>query len=182
MQTVDDFLGVDMGIVNIATTSDGDNFSGAEIEATRQWHDQRKAVLQRVGTKSAKRRLRKLSGRQSRFQKKTNHEIAKKIVGRAKDTGKGIALEELKHIRKRTTARRQQRAKTIQLDLLSIAHLHRIQGQAVWRACCIPSIPRNTSKGCSRCGHIAKLRTAPPVTSSLVVAAGSLPPPTTMQP
>ncbi|MFN8490754.1 MAG: transposase [Caldilineaceae bacterium] len=95
------FLGVDLGIVNIATTSDGETFSGERVEATRIWHDKRKATLQSVGTLSAKRRLRKLSGRQRRFQKDTNHKISKSIVSKAKDTHRGIALGELGGIRER---------------------------------------------------------------------------------
>lgn len=103
---VTEFLGVDMGIVNIAVTSDDTTFSGAELEAKRQWFADRKTTLQKVGTLSAKRRLRKLKGKQSRFQKKTNHEIAKAIVETAKGTGRGIALEDLEGIRSRITVRK----------------------------------------------------------------------------
>ena len=52
-----DVLGVDLGIVNLATTSAGISYSGKQIEAVRQWYFNRKQVLQSVGTKSAKRRL-----------------------------------------------------------------------------------------------------------------------------
>ena len=36
IQTGDDFLGVDLGIVNLATDSDGDNYSGADVERKRR--------------------------------------------------------------------------------------------------------------------------------------------------
>lgn len=64
-----DVLGVDLGLVNLATDSTGESFSGQAIEAARKrYHDLRQR-LQKRGTKSAKRHLKKLSGKQARFQK-----------------------------------------------------------------------------------------------------------------
>ncbi|WP_198045035.1 transposase [Spirosoma montaniterrae] len=57
-----DALGVDLGIVTLATDSDGQTFSGANVEATRQWYAKRRATLQSVGTKSAKCRLKNSPG------------------------------------------------------------------------------------------------------------------------
>jgi putative transposase len=151
----EDWLGVDLGIVNIATDSDGKAHSGAAIEAVRSRMARRKAGLQRRGTKAAKRRLRVLSGRQARFQKHTNHEISKVLVSTAERTGRGIALEDLKGIRDRVTARRSQRAR---LHNWSFAQL---RGFVAYKAqrCGVPVLavdPRNTSTGCSCCGTIDK--------------------------
>ena len=68
-----DILGVDMGIVNLVTDSDGDSFSGGAVENNRRKFDHRRANLQKKQTKSAKRKLKKISGKQARFQKHTNH-------------------------------------------------------------------------------------------------------------
>jgi IS605 OrfB family transposase len=151
----DGWLGVDLGIVNLATTSDGESFSGADIERTRQWHDQRKARLQRVGTLSSKRRLRKLSGRQRRFQKDTNHKISKQLVETARDTARGIALENLGGIRERVTVRKQQRARHRNWSF------HQLKTFLLYKArrLGVPTRlvdPRNTSKTCSVCGHCDK--------------------------
>ena len=102
-KAVADFLGVDLGIVNLASDSDGENFSGERVETNRRKFAHRRRNLQRKGTKAAKRKLRKLSGRQARFQKHTNYCISKRIVQKAQDTGRGIALEDLKGIRERVT-------------------------------------------------------------------------------
>jgi len=51
--------------------------------------------LQKRGTKSAKRRLKKLSGKQARFQKNTNHVISKRIVAKAKQNNQALTIEEL---------------------------------------------------------------------------------------
>ncbi len=71
--------------------------------------DSLKARLQSKGTKSAKRHLKKLSGRTARFSKDVNHCISKKHVAKAKDTLRSIALEDLQGIRDRVTVRKAQR-------------------------------------------------------------------------
>jgi IS605 OrfB family transposase len=149
-----DFLGVDMGVVNLATTSDGANYTGTEIEASRQWFQKRRDKLQSIGTKSAKRRLRKLSGKQARFQKHTNHAISKQIVSKAKDTSRGIAIENLNGIRERTRFRRQQRAKQSNWSFYQLRQFIEYKAKllGVW---VVQVDPRNTSKGCSQCGHVA---------------------------
>ncbi|WP_106402514.1 transposase, partial [Actinocorallia populi] len=87
------FLGLDLGIVNIATTSDGTRHAGRHLNQVRHRHRRLRARLQKKGTKSAKRLLRKLSGREARFAADTNHRIAKQLVTEAQRTCRGIALE-----------------------------------------------------------------------------------------
>jgi predicted transposase len=72
-----DVLGVDFGIIQIASDSDGEQFSGKQIEKVRQTFAHRRRNLQKKQTKSAKRKLKQLSGKQSRFQKNENHVISK---------------------------------------------------------------------------------------------------------
>ncbi len=155
-QAVKDALGVDLGVVNIATTSDGDTYSSDLIERNRQRMAKLRADLQSCGTLSAKRHLRKLSGRQKRFQKDVNHVIARRLVATAERTKRAIALENLTHIRQRTRVRgRDQRARHSnwafgQLRQF-IAYKARLAG--------IPVVyvdPRYTSQRCFACGHIEK--------------------------
>jgi len=151
----DDWLGVDVGIVNIAATSDGKVYAGAAIERVRVRHAKRRSCLQSVGTKAAKRRLRKLSGKQARFQTHTNHCISKAIVMEAERTERGISVEELTGIRDRVTARRKHRAR---LGNWSFGQLRAFLSYKAKRAG-VPIVavdPRNTSKGCSYCGYIDK--------------------------
>jgi len=108
---VDDVLGVDLGIVEIATTSDAESFSGEVIEAKRPWYSERRAILQSVGTRSVKRRLRGLSGKERRFRADVNHVISQPLVQKARRTKRAIALEELSGIRTRTRVRKAQRAR-----------------------------------------------------------------------
>ncbi|KUG20324.1 MAG: transposase [Methanomicrobiaceae archaeon] len=104
-----EYLGVDLGVVTIATTSDGAPFSSEATEKVRRRYGRLRGVLQKTGTKSARRRLRQISGRERRFKTDTNHVISKRIVCAAEGTKRGIALEDLKGILLRTTVTKGQR-------------------------------------------------------------------------
>lgn len=106
---VEDYLAFDSGIVNIATTSDGANWSGGAVTARRKRNRALRQKLQRKGTKSAKRLLRKRSKKEARFAADVNHQISKKIVTEAERTGRGIAREDLSGIRDRARLSKPQR-------------------------------------------------------------------------
>ncbi len=152
---VDDVLGVDFGITQIATDSDGQSYSGEQIEAKRQWYGERRATLQKVGTRSARRKLRKMSGKQRRYQADTNHIISKRLVEKAKCTNRAVAIEDLKHIRKRTKARKSQRARHHNWAFRQLRTLIEYKS-AVVGVRVLHVDPRNTSRTCSACGHCEK--------------------------
>lgn len=149
------WLGVDVGIVNIATTSEGENFSGSHINSVRRRAVELRHRLQRKGTKSAKRLLRKRRVKEHNFSQHTNHVISKQIVAAAERTGNGIALENLEGIRSRVRASRKQRRA---LHSWAFADLQMKIAYKALRAglpvCFVD--PRNTSRECRVCGHIEK--------------------------
>ena len=100
-----DFIGVDLGIANIATDSDGTKHSGKPVDDIRRKHNLQRKRLQRKCTKGAKKKLKRVAKKEARFRQHENHRISKEIVETAKGTGRGIALEDLKGIRERVTAR-----------------------------------------------------------------------------
>jgi IS605 OrfB family transposase len=115
-----DFIGVDFGVVNIATTSDGTTHSGAGVEACRSRYSRRRRSLQqaasakvkaKVRPQSIRRKLKAISSRESRFRRDVNHCISKSFVSCAKDTARGVAGEDLTYIRERTRFRKPQRAR-----------------------------------------------------------------------
>ena len=99
VRDVEDFIGVDFGLLNIATLSTGERMSGKELENYRIKRQSVRSSLQSKGTKGCKKVLKRLSGKEKRTASIVNHTIAKKIVAKAKQENKGIALEELKGIR-----------------------------------------------------------------------------------
>ncbi|WP_256528465.1 RNA-guided endonuclease InsQ/TnpB family protein [Actinoallomurus rhizosphaericola] len=108
-----DWIGVDRGIVNLATTSDGDNHQGKGLARYRRRQARLRAELQAkkaAGSRSAARWLARRSQREARHASNENHKISKEIVADAQRTGRGIALEELSGIRDRVRLKRHQRA------------------------------------------------------------------------
>ncbi|MCW3819615.1 hypothetical protein ONA91_34790 [Micromonospora sp. DR5-3] len=93
MKESDGFLGVDLGIANIATTDDATRHSGKGLNRVRHRNQRLRAKLQRIGTKSAKRLLKARRRKEARFAADVNHRIAKQIVTEAERTGRGIALQ-----------------------------------------------------------------------------------------
>jgi hypothetical protein len=67
------FIGVDRGITNLATTSDGDNHSGRRLGRYRRWQARKRAELQAIQTRSAKQLLKKRARREARHATHINH-------------------------------------------------------------------------------------------------------------
>jgi IS605 OrfB family transposase len=149
---VDGTLGIDLGIVNLATDSDSETFSGERIEQRRQWYANRRQALQKVGTPSAKRRLCQLKGRQRRFQKDTNHVISKRLVAKAKHTKRAIALEDLSGIRQRARVKRQQRARHSNWAFAQLRAFISYKAEKAGVPIALVD-PAYTSQRCSMCGH-----------------------------
>jgi IS605 OrfB family transposase len=150
--SVSDHLGVDLGVVNLAVDSDGQAFSGAGVEAARRRYAKHRRGLNKRGSKSARRRLRKVRRREANFRRNENHIIAKRLVEKAKATGRGLALEDLEGIRGRVNARRSQRSR------LHGWAFHQLRQFVVYKAARagVPVHfvdPRDTSRTCPECGH-----------------------------
>jgi putative transposase len=149
-------LGVDLGIVELATDSEGHNYSGEPVKSVRRRVKWLRGLLQAKGTKSAKRHLKKIKRKQSRFVRDTNHVIAKRLVLTAVSRQKALALEDLNGIRERGNGLN--REMRWLLGNWAFADLAAKIGYKAAEAG-IPVVvvdPRNTSRTCSRCGHCEK--------------------------
>lgn len=152
----DDFIGVDMGVKNIAVTSDGEIYSGDNIENYRKKITGLKSRLQSKGTKSAKRHLKKISKRENRYKKDINHCVSKKIVQKAKALGRGIKLESLKFSKKTVKKfNKQIRDNNAKLGKWAFGQLRDFIAYKA-KIAGIPVLlinPAYTSQICSKCGH-----------------------------
>lgn len=148
----DGFLGVDLGIANIATTSGGTQYAGRGLNRVRNRNQRLRQKIQAKGTKSAKRLLKKRNRKEARFAADTNHVISKRIVTEAQRTGRGIALEDLTGIRNRVRLRKPQR---VTLHSWAFAQLGTfIAYKAVHAGLPVVYVePAYTSQSCSHCGH-----------------------------
>ncbi len=156
--TPEDWLGIDLGVSNIASDSDGETHTSERIEKSRKRYERIRGKLQAAGTKSAKRHLKKLSGRERRFKRDTNHVLSKRIVDKAKRSDRGVALEDLKGIRQRTGKRLRSRSQRARHGKWAFGQLRgfleykgRLAGISL---VCVD--PAYTSQACNQCGHCDK--------------------------
>lgn len=150
-----DALGVDSGIVRVATTSTGKVFSGGRIKHVRQRRFRQRRSLQSARHKSRNQRrlLKRLAGKEKRAVDWLLWNVANGIVREAANAGAGVIVcEDLKGIRARIRVARKQRLIQHGWPFASlfqkIAHVASRQGI---RTEFVDA--RNTSKTCHQCGH-----------------------------
>lgn len=150
-------VGVDLGITRPAVTSDN-RFWGERRWRELEARDFRlRRALQKKGTKSAKRHLKKLSGRTARRRRDHDHVVSRRIVN-ATPPGATLVVENLTDIRKRAQARKANGNKR-RLHSWSFANLRAFLAyKAEEKGIVVVGVdPRHTSKTCSRCGHQHRL-------------------------
>ncbi len=159
----DAVVGVDRGINVLATVTDGKRqlfFGGGHTNYVRHRYAKTRAVIQKkkaqTGSRSTRRTLKRLSGRERRFMRNANHVISRRIVEFAKETeNPTIAVEALGGIRKGCKLRKKQRTDLNRWAFYELEQFIRYKAETVGMAV-IGVDPKHTSQGCSRCGHTEK--------------------------
>ncbi|ERH04460.1 MAG: transposase, IS605 OrfB family, central region [Halorubrum sp. J07HR59] len=145
-------LGVDLGIINIATTSTAHFASGRELRHQHREFERIRGNLQQTGTQSAHRTIQQMSGRESRYLRDQLHQTANQILEEALTHDcEYIAFENLKHIRERAPPVKEfhQWAHRQLVDL--VEYKSEAEGISVEFV-----DPENTSRRCPECGHTSK--------------------------
>lgn len=148
----DKVLGIDRGIVNIAVCSNNVFFNGKQIKNVRGKYAFLRKKLQSKGTKSAKRLLRKISGKERRFVTDTNHCISKTIVNMPYDI---FALEDLTSIRVQSRKGKDFTRKLNNWSFYQLAQFIEYKAEALGKLVLYID-PRYSSQKCSKCGDIRK--------------------------
>lgn len=152
------FVGVDMGITRPFVTSDNQFFGN------KRWkeHDRKLARhikrLQAKGTKSAKRRLKKISGRRNRFRVDCDHVITKRLL-QAQQSGTVLVLEDLTNLNKSNTKKaNRKRTKKTRRKISEWSYARRrkfLEYKAALFGCSVVFVdPMFSSQECSKCGNI----------------------------
>ena len=148
-------VGVDLGINRPAVMSNNTFLGKKHWKELEQRTFRLRRKLQRKGTKSSKRHLRKIAQKQLRRRRDHDHVLSKQIVKNS-PTGGTIVFEQLTGITSSTRQRKgtQQR----KLHSWSFAQLQAFTTyKAEEKGITVEYIdPRNTSKACSRCAYIHK--------------------------
>jgi putative transposase len=145
-------LGIDQGIKNIAVCSDKTFFNSKAVKNVRAHYATLRAELQSKGTRSARRKLKKVSGRERRFVTNVNHCIAKTIV----NTGYTVfALEDLSKIRVQKRRGKEFDRKLNNWSFYQLEQFLRYKAEALGKRVILVD-SRYTSQKCSHCGHTYK--------------------------
>lgn len=163
VEDVEEFIGVDFGLTDICVTSDGVKHSADGLNKYREHRQKVRSSIQAkadTSKRSTKRNCRKLSkrlqGKERTHSQIINHTIAKSIILSAKESGKGVAIEDLTNIRF-TSKRRNKKFRT-KLGKWSFGQLRSfLEYKGLLNG--VPVIvvdPRYTSQTCNVCKHLGK--------------------------
>ena len=144
-------LGIDRGIMNIITCSDNTFVNSKHLRKIKGNYQYLRSKLQSVGTRSAKRKLRKVSGRERRFTLDLNHRLAKEVASKPYDV---FVVEKLTNIRKSRKGRifnKKLGNWSFGQFLIFLKYKTENIGNII-----IEIDPNYTSQKCSKCGFIDK--------------------------
>ena len=156
-------IGVDLGRRDIAVTSDGNSWSGEDIQQVRDKFSRVRASLQQKaskGTRSTRRRarqiLKRLSGREQRYQSWLNHIISRTIVNKAKSEKAAIAIEDLTGIRERTNQQPRNKTERRRSNSWAFYQLRQfLEYKSIQAGISLVKVnPAYTSQMCHNCHHI----------------------------
>jgi putative transposase len=148
----DRVVGVDRGLYNIVSLSDGFKYASNQIRKVKREGLFIKKQLQTKGTRSAKRKLKKLSGYEKRFSLNINHNISKQLVSMPYDI---FVLEDLTGIRKQKSKGKILNKWLSNWSFWQLEHLLRYKAEAKGKQI-VEVDARYTSQKCSNCGEIEK--------------------------
>ena len=148
----DKVLGVDRGILNIVTCSDNSFVNSKHLRNVKGKYRYLRAKLQSIGTPSARRKLKNISGRERRFTLDVNHCLSKKLVQKPSDV---FAVEALK-IGKRKVNGRKFNKLLGSWSYGQLLTLLKYKAENLGKIV-IEVNRRHTSQRCNKCGHTDKL-------------------------
>jgi IS605 OrfB family transposase len=174
----DKVIGVDFGRREIARTSTNQGWDGKEVQQKRDKFSRVRSSLQKKArkgksaspgetpgvyagrTRSSRRRckevLKRLSGREKRYQKWVNHNISKTIISEAKETNSAVAIEDLTGIRERTNEKPRNKTERRRSNSWAFYQLRTfLEYKGVKEGIKVIAVPpAYTSQTCHCCNHI----------------------------
>jgi len=148
-------VGVDIGINKLLVASNGFSVNGKPIEHRRRHFRKLRSSLQSKGTSSAKRKLKRLAGRERRWVNTVLHQVSRAFVNSLVAGRDFVVMERVEGIRQRCKQRKEQRATFHSWAFRRLQQM--IEYKCLERG--IPVVyvePNYTSQRCPRCGTIDK--------------------------
>ncbi len=156
IEDIEEFIGCDFGLTDIVVTSDGVKHSADGLNNYREHRQKVRSSIQSKGTRSSRGLLKRLKGKERTHATIINHTIAKSIVLSAKESGKGVAIEDLTNIR--FTSKRRNKTFKTKLGRWSFGQLRSfLEYKGLLYGVPIVVVdPRYTSQTCNVCKYIGK--------------------------
>jgi putative transposase len=156
-------VGCDFGLKRMLVASNSSNskpffFHGGELNHRRSCIRRTRSAIQSVGSKSARRLLKRISGNEAAVTAHLLHVASKALVGYAVEVGaRRIVVENLKNIRDASLRKgKELRSKIHRWPYADMKFKIQYKAAAVGIDLEVVS-PVNTSRACPRCGHVSAL-------------------------
>jgi len=149
-------VGIDLGINFLATSFDSRGkttfYPGRQMKRKRAHYKQLRQHLQKKQTPSARRRLKHIGQRETRYMTDLNHKVSKALV-RQYGAGTLFVLEDLTGIRNKTEqVRMKDRYVSVSWAFYQLRRMVEYKAQLAG-AMTIAADPRYTSRQCPKCNH-----------------------------
>ena len=154
-------VGCDFGIKRLMVATNSANsktffFHGGVLNHRRSCIRRTRAAVQSVGTRSARRLLRRMSGHEAAVTVNLLHVASKQLVSYAVESGaRRIVVEDLSNVRDASLEKgKDLRSKVHRWPYAQALFFLKYKAAAVGIS--VEKVnPRNTSRGCSACGHVS---------------------------
>ncbi|MGL4847542.1 MAG: RNA-guided endonuclease InsQ/TnpB family protein [Clostridium sp.] len=155
---ISNIVGVDLGMRFLLTATDSNNnhlfINGKQIISKKAKFLKQRKDLQSLETKSAKRKLKKLSGKENRYQTNVNHCVSKALIGFAKKDSL-IVLEDLTNININTKIHHNYRYYRMSWAFAQLRQM--IEYKGLMNGIKVIDVdPKFTSQKCPKCGYTHK--------------------------
>lgn len=147
-------VGVDVGMSKLLVASNGFKVNGGETLRRKHGFRELRSILQSKGTKSSKRALQRLRGKEKRYVNNVLHEVSRQFVNTLKNDDV-VVMEKLTNIRGRAKHRKSQNGDFHSWAFAKLQSM--IRYKALERG--IPVVeadPQYSSQTCPRCGTLSK--------------------------
>ena len=156
---VSNVVGVDLGVNFTAVSYDSHGktrfWNGRQIKQKRAAYKIIRRDLQRRGTKSARKRLKKIGSRENRWMQDVNHQVSKALVN-GNPSGSMFVLEDLTGIRNVTEkVRRKDRYAMVSWSFYDLRKKIEYKAERIGSQVHIVD-PAYTSQTCPKCGYVHK--------------------------
>jgi IS605 OrfB family transposase len=150
----ENMVGVDLGIASPAVDSRGWRYGAEHWKDVQARNFKLRRELQSKGTRSAKRKLKKIAGRERRFRRNCDHVLSKRLV-QSMAAGETLVFEDLTDIRGRVKARRAQRRRLHSWSFAQLQGFVKYKAEAAGIQVALVD-PRYTSQKCSQCQYVSR--------------------------